>query len=91
MQRGLPLALARGVLASNVAALRTFSTKTAKSLVIDEFGKPEEVLRLEHHPIREPGEGEVSPNKAAHLENARFARPSLWDLCTFARCSRPSC
>ncbi len=61
LQRGLPLALARGVLASNVAALRAFSSKTAKALVIDEFGKPEDVLRLEHTPIREPGEGEVRP------------------------------
>ena len=51
--------MARGLAASNVAAIRAFSSRTSKALVIDEFGPPADVLHLEHQTLREPGEGEV--------------------------------
>lgn len=62
LQGGIPVALARGVAAPSLAALRAFSTRNAKALIIDEFGKPEDVLRLEQQHVREPGEGEVLIN-----------------------------
>lgn len=67
LQRGLPLALARGVaVPAGLGALRYFGSghapKAAKSLVFSDFGAPEDVLSLEHHPLREPGEGEVVIN-----------------------------
>lgn len=62
LQRGLPAALARAAAVASVGGLRTVFSKTSKALVIDEFGKPEDVLRLESQPLRELGEHEVLIN-----------------------------
>ncbi|GAB4818504.1 hypothetical protein N2152v2_005550 [Parachlorella kessleri] len=77
--RGLPLALARGVAASTVPALRAFSSRTSKALVIDEFGPPADVLHLEHQTLREPGEGEapINPSDMNTIEGKYPLRPDL--------------
>ena len=92
LTRGLPLA--KGACAASlVAALRSFSSaggsvpKTAKSLVFSEFGNPEDVLSLESHPLREPGEGEVVINILAvrRRRSGGGPRDQAASLCSFLR------